>query len=387
MEKKDYYEILGVSRNATKDELRSAYRKMAMQYHPDRNPGNKEAEEIFKQAAEAYEVLSDDEKRARYDRLGFDGVRGAGGQQGFNDFSDIFSQFSDIFGGGSIFDDFFGGSRRTGGSRRKRSIGEQGGDIKIKLPLTLGEIVSGASKKVKIRSYQTCTTCQGTGSKDGSGYSTCPHCNGAGEIRQVTNTFLGQIVNVSSCPTCGGSGQVVKEKCPVCKGDGRVDGEKTVEVQVPAGVEQGHYITLEGQGHAGKRGGAPGDLYVIFEEKPHPFFKRMGNDIHYNLTIPFTTAALGGAIEIPTIESNTKIEIPAGTQPNSQIVLKNLGVPYLNRNQRGSLVVNITVKIPTKLNAREKELLNELSTSENFVLTKNNKKTKDFFEKVKETFF
>ncbi len=386
MEKKDYYEVLGVSRNASLDEIKSAYRKMAMKHHPDRNPDDKEAEEMFKQAAEAYEVLSDEDKKARYDRFGFDGVKGAYGGQGFNDFSDIFSHFSDIFSGGSIFDDFFGGSRSSGRGR-KRSIGEQGADIKMRMPLTLGEIATGVTKKVKVKAFHVCDTCKGTGSKDGSGYQTCPHCNGAGEIRQVTKTFLGQIVNVTVCPTCQGSGQIVKEKCPACGGEGRVEGEHTVDVDIPSGVEQGHYLTIEGKGHSGKRGGKPGNLHIIFEEKPHPFFKRVGNDIHYNLSIPLTLATLGGEIEIPTIDGSTKITIEQGTQPNEQFVLKNLGIPYLNRNQKGNLVVNINVVIPKKLSAREKELLQELSESENFKFIKNSKKHKDFFEKVKDTFF
>ena len=385
MEKKDYYELLGVERNASLDEIKSAYRKKAMQYHPDRNPGNKEAEELFKQAAEAYEVLSDQDKRARYDRYGFDGLRGNGGASGFNDISDIFSHFGDIFGGGgSIFDDFFGNSRRSSrGSRRP--IGEQGSDIKIRLPLTLGEIALGAKKKIKVRSYQQCDSCQGTGSKEGMGYTTCSHCNGTGEVRQVTRTFLGQIVNVTPCYACNGSGQVVKEKCPKCGGEGRVDGERTVDLEVPAGVEANQYIVLEGQGNAGRRGGPNGDLVVIFEEKPHPFFKRNGNDIIYDLKIPFTTAALGDEVEIPTIEGSKKIKIEAGIQPNEQIVIENEGIPYLNKKKKGNLIAVVNINVPKKLNSKEKELLKQLSESEHFAVS-GNKKSKDFFEKVKDTF-
>lgn len=384
MEKKDYYELLGVDRNASLDEIKSAYRKKAMQYHPDRNPGSKEAEELFKQAAEAYEVLSDPDKRARYDRFGFDGVRGSGGSAGFNDISDIFSHFGDIFGGSSIFDDFFGNSRRSTRNNR-RPIGEQGSDIKIRLPLTLGEIALGAKKKIKVNAYQQCKSCQGTGSKDGAGYTTCSQCSGSGEIRQVTRTFLGQIVNVTSCPACRGSGQVVKEKCPKCNGDGRIEGENTVELEVPPGVEANQYIILENQGNAGRRGGPNGDLIVIFEEKPHPFFKRNGNDILFQLKIPFTSAALGADVEIPTIEGSKKITIPPGTQPNEQIVIENEGIPYLNKKKKGNLIANVNIIVPKKLNSKEKELLHQLAESEHFSTT-NSKKNKDFFEKVKDTF-
>lgn len=385
MDKKDYYEILGVTRNSGLDEIKSAYRKLAMKYHPDRNPGDKEAEEMFKQAAEAYEVLGDSDKRARYDRFGFDGVRGVGNNQGFNDISDIFSHFGDIFGGG-IFGDFFGSGSRTSSRGRRRPIGEPGGDIRIRIALTLGEIAEGVTKKVKVRAFQTCSSCQGTGSHEGAGYQTCSHCNGQGEIRQVTKTFLGQIVNVTACPTCNGSGQMVKDKCHVCRGDGRIDGEHTVEVNIPAGVEEGQYITMEHKGHSGKRGGPAGDLHVIFEEKPHPFFKRIGNDIHYILKIPFTLAALGGEVEVPTINSSKIIEIEAGTQPGSQITLRNFGIPYLERSTKGSEVINIEISVPKKLSSKEKELLRSLAESENFTITKSNKKEKDFFEKVKDIF-
>jgi len=383
MEKKDYYELLGVDRNATLDEIKSAYRKKAMQYHPDRNPGNKEAEEMFKQAAEAYEVLSDPEKRARYDRYGFEGLRGNGGTPGFSDISDIFSHFGDIFGG-SIFDDFFGNTRRSSRSSR-RPIGEQGSDIKIRLPLTLGEIALGAKKKIKVKAYLQCDSCQGTGSKGGIGYTTCPHCNGTGEIRQVTRTFLGQIVNVTTCYNCNGSGQVVKERCPKCNGEGRVEGEHTVDIEVPAGVEANQYIVIENQGNAGRRGGPNGDLIVIFEEKNHPFFKRNGNDIIYELKIPFTVAALGDEIEVPTIEGSKKIKIEPGTQPNDKIIIENEGIPYLNKKKKGNLIVVVNIVVPTKLNSKEKELLRLLAQNEHFSVTPN-KKNKDFFEKVKDTF-
>lgn len=387
MNKKDYYEVLGVGKNATLEEIKSAYRKMAMQYHPDRNPGNAEAEEMFKTAAEAYEVLSDTDKRAKYDRFGFDGLRGSGYDPGFNDISDIFSHFQDVFSGG-MFDSFFGGSSGSRRSSRKRSIGERGADVKIKMPLTLGEIALGTTKKVKISAYETCDICSGTGSRNGSGYQTCPTCNGTGEIRHITRTFLGQIVNVSTCPTCNGSGNIIKDKCPKCNGEGRVEAEKQVEIEIPPGVEENQYIVLEGKGHAGKRGGRHGDLVVIFEEKPHPFFQRNGKDIIYQLKIPFPLAVLGGEIEIPTISSSKVINISAGTQPNEQIVIENEGIPYLNSKKRvGNLIVIVNVIVPRKVNSQEKELLKELANSENFSSEAKNKRSKDIFNKVKEALF
>jgi molecular chaperone DnaJ len=388
MEKKDYYEVLGVGKNATLDEIKSAYRRMAMKYHPDRNPGNTEAEEMFKIAAEAYEVLGDADKRAKYDRFGFDGLRGSGYNPGFNDISDIFSHFQDVFSGG-MFDSFFGGGggggRRSG---RRRGVGEPGSDIKIKMPLTLGEIALGATKKVKISAYQTCDVCSGTGSKNGSGYQTCNTCNGVGEIRQVTRTFLGQIVNIATCPTCGGSGHTIKDKCTKCGGEGRIDAEKQVEIEIPPGVEENQYIVLQGKGNAGKRGGRHGDLVVIFEEKPHPFFQRNGNDIIYQLKIPFTLAVLGGEIEIPTINSSKVINISSGTQPNEQIIIDNEGIPYLNSKKKvGSLIAIVNVIVPKKVNSQEKELLKELVNSENFATEAKSKKSKDIFNKVKDALF
>lgn len=397
MDKRDYYEVLGVSRSANLDEIKSAYRKLAMQYHPDRNPGDKLSEEKFKEAAEAYEVLSDADKRAKYDRYGFDGVRGTQ-SNGFNDVSDIFSHFNDIFGG-SIFDDFFGYESRRGARHayQRRPISEKGVDLKIRLPLTLGEIYSGTTLKVSVHKYVSCDECDGTGSRDGEGYQICPVCSGSGETRQTTRTFLGQFTNISTCQNCGGTGYVIKNKCPKCKGEGRVDSEELVEVNVPAGVEEGNYIKISGKGHAGRRGGDNGDLIVIFEEKPHPFYKRQGNDIHYNLKIPFTLATLGGKIEVPTFEGAKVIEIPAGTQHGDKIVLKEFGIPNIYDKSRGNFIVNIEIIIPKKLNSTEKELLKQLNQSEHFTITINEdkdahdfnrkeKKPKDIFEKVKDVF-
>ena len=399
MDKRDYYEVLGVSRSASLDEIKSAYRKLAMQYHPDRNPGNKEAEEKFKEAAEAYEVLGDTDKRAKYDRYGFDGVRGAQ-NNGFNDVQDIFSHFSDIFGG-SIFDDFFGFEQRRGArhSYQRKPISERGSDLKIRLPLTLGEIYTGTTLKVSVHKYTGCDQCDGTGSRDGEGYQTCPNCNGTGEVRQTTRTFLGQFVNIATCANCDGTGYVIKNKCPKCKGEGRVDSEEMVEVNVPAGVEEGNYIRLSGKGHIGRRGGDYGDLIVIFEEKPHPFYKRVGNDIHYTLKIPFTLAALGGKIEVPTFEGAKSIEVPPGTQQGDRVVLKEFGIPNLYDKSRGNFIVNIEITIPKRLNASEKELLKQISEQEHFAIapspedpknspapSRKDKKSKDIFDKVKDVF-
>jgi len=399
MDKRDYYEILGVSRGASLEEIKTAYRKLAMQYHPDRNPGNKDAEEKFKEAAEAYEVLSDTDKRTKYDRYGFDGVRGVQ-SQGFNDVSDIFSHFSDIFGGG-IFDDFFGFESRRGArhSYQRKPISEKGADLKIRLPLTLGEIYSGTTLKVSVHKYVTCEECDGTGSRGGEGYQICSTCNGLGEIKQTTRTFLGQFTNIATCPNCDGTGYVIKNKCPKCKGEGRYDSEELVTVNVPAGVEEGNYVRLSGKGHVGRRGGDYGDLLVIFEEKPHPFYKRVGNDIHYNLKIPFTLATLGGKIEVPTFEGSKSIDIPPGTQQGDKIVLKEFGIPNLYDKSRGNFIVNIEIIIPKKINSTEKELLKQLSQQEHFAIAsttdedktttqsnRKDKKSKDIFDKVKDVF-
>ncbi len=369
MAKRDYYEILGVQRNAPIDDVKKAYRKLAMQYHPDRNPGNKEAEEKFKEATEAYEVLSDQDKRSRYDRFGHEGVR-----QGtdFHDWtnsnsSDIFSVFNDIFSGGfggSIFDDFFGGGTRTR-SPSGSAVGERGTDLKISVKLTLEEIAAGVEKKIKIKRQEKCQTCGGTGAKGGSGMTTCTTCGGSGEIRRASRTMFGQFVNIVQCTTCGGTGRIIKEPCPTCSGAGRVGGESTIKVKIPAGVSEGNYLTLRGEGNAGKRGGPGGDLIVIIEEAPHEFFKRDGDDVIYELDLSFPEAALGSEVEVPTLTGRAKLKIEPGIQSGKTLRMREKGLPHLNSYGRGDELVTINVYTPTKLNQKEKELLKELLHSTN----------------------
>ncbi|MDC1067755.1 molecular chaperone DnaJ [Candidatus Kapabacteria bacterium] len=387
MAKRDYYEILGVSKQASKEEMKSAYRKLAIKFHPDKNPGDKSAEDKFKEASEAYDVLSDGDKRARYDRFGHDGMRGsAGGSQGFSNVDDIFSTFSDIFGGrgSSIFDDFFGG-QQGGGKRRSR--GERGGDIKIKMPLTLEEIAKGTKKTIKIKKWDTCGVCTGSGAKSGSGTSSCPTCGGAGEVRQVSKSLFGQFVNVSVCPQCSGAGEIIKEKCTSCSGSGREKKDDEIKVDIPAGVEEGNYLPLQGKGNAGVKGGPAGDLIVIMEEKEHEHFSRENDDIIYNLDISFPEAALGTDVEVPTIHGTEKIEIQSGTQPGATITLNEKGIPHLNSYGKGDQVVLVNIHVPTKLGSQEKELIEKLAEFEKIHPNKKNKSHKSsFFDKVKDLF-
>ena len=315
MSKRDYYEILDVNRNATQDEIKKAYRKAALKYHPDRNPNNKEAEENFKEAAEAYEVLSDEDKRRRYDQFGHDGLRPGADFRGFHDINDIFSTFSDIFGGGiggGMFEEVFTGGRSRG--RGRQQMGISGSDLKIRLRLTLEEIASGVEKKLRVKRWKSCDTCAGSGARAGSAKATCPVCHGSGEVRQVSRSVFGQFVNISTCSNCGGEGRIIKERCPTCEGEGRVQGETTIKVNVPAGVSEGNYIPLHAQGNAGQRGGAAGDLIVIIEEEPHPMFTRNGNDILLDLIVSYPEAVLGTDLEIPTLLGKARLKVEPGTQ-------------------------------------------------------------------------
>jgi molecular chaperone DnaJ len=365
MTKRDYYEVLGVDRNATKDDLKKAYRKLAMQYHPDRNPDNKEAEEKFKEAAEAYEILSDDDKKARYDRFGHEGVRGSGfGSQGFSDINDIFSHFSDIFGGASIFDDFFGGGQRRTRSRGSRGIA--GSDLKVTLKLTLEEIAEGTKKKIKIKKQVKCDECNGTGAESGTSTKTCPVCQGTGEIKTISRSVFGQFVNITTCNNCNGEGSVVDSPCKKCLGDGRILDDSFLDINVPAGVHEGSYMTLRGEGNSGKRGGPSGDVIVIFQEAPHEYFMREGDDIVFDLHVSFPDVALGAEVEIPTLNGKAVLKIDPGTQPGKLLKMRNKGIKHLNHAGTGDQIVRINVEVPKKLNSKEKELLKELSGMPNF---------------------
>lgn len=375
--KRDYYEVLGIDRNASKDEIRKAYRKMAMQYHPDRNPNDKSAEEKFKEAAEAYEVLNNEEKKARYDRFGHEGVKTGFGSQGFTDINDIFSHFADIFGGGSIFDDFFGTGQR---SRRRRTPGTPGSDLKVTLKLSLEEISEGVSKKIKLRKFIGCNECNGSGAEGGSSTKTCPVCQGTGEVKSVSRSVFGQFVNIQACNNCGGEGVVVDTPCRKCHGDGRVQEDVTVKIDVPSGVHEGSYMTLRGEGNSGRRGGPPGDLLVIFQELPHEYFVRNEDDIIYELFISFPAAVLGTEVEVPTLKGKAKLKIEAGTQPGKFLRMRDKGIRHLNASGHGDQLVKINIDVPKKTNSKERELLKELSGLPN-IKSSPNLDEKKFFKR------
>lgn len=379
--KRDFYEILGLHRNASPDEIKKAYRKLALQYHPDRNPNNKEAEDKFKEAAEAYEALSDPAKRQRFDQYGHEGMRGTDFHS-YTDINDIFSNFGDIFGG-SIFDDVFSGGRQ----QRRRASGQAGSDLRVQLKLSLEEIATGVEKKIKIKKSKTCHTCSGSGAKPGSAKTTCPHCGGTGELRQVSRSMFGQFVNITTCLHCGGEGQIIRDQCPTCGGEGRESGETTVKVNVPAGVSEGNYIAMQGQGNAGRRGGPAGDIIVEFQELRHEHFVRNGDDIIYNALISFPEAVMGGDIEVPTLTGRSRVKIEPGTMPGKILRMKEKGIQHLNSHGKGDQLIRVQVWVPTKLNAREKELLKELSSSEHIVPSEEEKNAnKSFFEKVRNAF-
>jgi len=388
MTKRDYYEVLGVEKNAGKEQFKIAYRKLAMKFHPDKNPDDSEAEEKFKEASEAYEVLTDETKKAQYDRYGHEGLRGAAGGRGagFTNVEDIFSHFGDIFGSsnsGSMFDDIFGGGQRGG---RRRTSGERGGDIKIKLALTLEEVAHGASKTLKLKKNVTCNTCSGSGAKAGSGMNTCSVCNGAGEVRQVSRSVFGQFVNVQVCHNCNGAGQIIKEKCEPCRGEGRVHSEEEIKFDIPAGVEEGNYLPLQGKGHAGKRGGSSGDLIIVMDIKEHDYLERDGNDVIYEHTISFPEACLGCLIEVPTLFGTETIEIPSGTQPGTEFKLSGKGIPNLNSYGTGNQIIIVNIYVPKKLNTDEKKMLKNIISNDNFD-PKGKNKNGGFFEKVRGAFF
>jgi len=391
MAKRDYYEILGVSRNASGDEIKKAYRKLALKYHPDRNPNNREAEDKFKEAAEAYEILSDADKRQKYDRYGHEGLRPGMDFRPFTDVHDIFSTFGDIFGGGlggSIFEDVFGGGGRT--TRRSRGYtGVPGSDLKVRLKLSLEEIAAGVEKKIKVKRWEQCGTCHGTGASSPNGYTTCPTCNGTGEIRQVSRSPFGQFVNISTCSQCNGEGRIVRDACPTCRGEGRVFGESTLKINVPAGITSENYIPLKGQGNAGQRGGPPGDLIVLIEEEQHKYFSRNGDDVILDLLISFPEAALGAEVEVPTLSGRAKLKIEEGTQSGKILRMREKGIPHLNTHGKGDQLVRVNVWIPNKLSAKDKDLLRQLESSDNVKPREGDTSAhseKSFFEKVKKVF-
>lgn len=365
--KRDYYETLGVGKNAAADEIKKAYRKVAMQYHPDRNPGDKTAEEKFKEAAEAYEVLSDTDKKSQYDRYGHAGVsgngRGFGGGPGMN-VEDIFSQFGDIFGE-DVFGSFFGGGgRRGGGGQRARGI--RGSNLRIKLKLTFEEIAKGVTKNIKVKKHVTCQTCGGNGAKDKGSTQTCGTCGGSGQVRKVTNTFLGQMQTVTTCSTCNGEGMVITAKCNNCRGEGRIYGEETVTIDIPAGVQEGMQLNISGKGNAGERGGIYGDLIILIEEEQHKELFRDGLNVAYELHISFTDAVFGTQVEVPTIDGRAKIKIPPGTQGGKIFRLKGKGFPAVNAYDKGDQLVHVSIWTPQHVSSDERAALDKLSHSANF---------------------
>ena len=368
MEKRDYYEVLGVEKNATADQIKKAYRRKAIEYHPDKNPGNKEAEDKFKEAAEAYEVLSNPDKRARYDQFGHAGMSGAAGNGGpFGGFSggmsmdDIFSMFGDIFGGHSGFGGGFGGGYSSNQQRRFR-----GADLRVKVKLNLKEISTGVEKKFKLKKYVQCSHCHGMGAEGNSGTETCPTCNGTGSVIRNQQTILGTMQTRVTCSTCGGEGKIIKEKCKECSGEGIIYGEEVVTVKIPAGVAEGMQLTMNGKGNAGKHNGIPGDLLILIEEEVDKDLIRDEDDLIYNLLLSFPTAALGGAVEIPTVDGKVKVKIEPGTQPGKVLRIRGKGLPSVNGYGIGDLLVNISIYVPETLSKDEKKALEKMEDSDNF---------------------
>ncbi len=377
MGKRDYYEVLGVSKGATKEEIKKAYRKQALKYHPDKNPGDKKAEENFKEAAEAYEVLSSDEKKARYDRYGHAGMGNSGG--GFSGagmtMEDIFSSFGDIFG------DAFGGFGGFGSSRRGRRV-NKGSNLRVKVKLTLKEIANGTEKKIKVSKYDSCNACGGTGADDPSSLSTCSTCHGSGHVTRLTNTMLGQMQTTSVCPSCGGEGKAITKKCTVCYGEGIVKKEDIIEINIPAGVGKGMQMNVAGKGNAARRGGVNGDLLVVIDEEEHPDLIREGNDLIYNLFISIPDAITGTHVEVPTVDNNVKIKIEQGTQPGKILRLRGKGLPEVNGYGRGDLLVNVNVWIPKNMSKEEFKIFEKLKESQSFVPNPD-KNDKGFFDRMR----
>ncbi|MDD4776745.1 MAG: molecular chaperone DnaJ [Fermentimonas sp.] len=380
--KRDYYEILEVSKNATAEEIKKAYRKKAIQYHPDKNPGDKASEEKFKEAAEAYEVLSDENKRARYDQFGHAGVGSAasGGFGGGMSMDDIFSQFGDIFGGhfGG-----FGGFGGFGSSQRGRRM-NRGSDLRVKVKLTLKEILNGVEKKIKVKKYVSCSHCDGNGSENGNSVSTCSTCNGSGVVTRVANTILGQMQTSSTCPTCNGDGKTITKKCSHCNGEGILREEEVITIKIPAGVGEGMQLSMSGKGNAARRGGVNGDLLIVIEEEEDPNLIRDENDVIYNLFLSFPTAVLGGTVEVPTIDGMAKVKIDPGTQPGKVLRLRNKGLPSVNGYGKGDQLIHVNVYVPENLTAKERKQMEEMEKSENFAPSTTARKS--VFNKFKKMF-
>ncbi len=390
MAKRDYYDILGVSKDADADAIKKAYRKVAIKYHPDKNPDNKEAEEKFKEAAEAYEVLRDPQKKARYDRYGHAGVDpnanfGRGGARGHGGMTmeDIFEQFGDVFGeGGSPFESFFRGGR---GGRGQRAGGKRGSNLRVKVSLSLEEVAKGVTKKIRVKKQLTCDQCNGSGAKDSSSKKGCTTCGGSGYVRQVRNTFLGQMATTAVCPACNGRGEVTTAKCSKCRGEGRVFGQETISIEIPAGVEQDMQLNMRGKGNAGMNGGPAGDLLIHIEEKPHDFFKRDGKNLLYDLYLNFADAALGTSVEVPTLDGRVKVKIPAGTQAGKVFRLKGKGLPSVQNYGTGDQLIYVNIWTPKKLTDEERKILEKLKDMPNFSPNPG-KSEKGFFEKMKDMF-
>lgn len=378
MSKRDYYEILGVSKNAGEDEIKKAYRKLAIKYHPDKNPDDKSAEDKFKEAAESYEILSNAEKRQRYDQFGHAGVGSASGGGGFGgmNMDDIFSQFGDIFGGA------FGGFSGGGGQRGRRV--NRGTNLRVKVKLTLKDIANGVEKKIKVNKQVSCKTCAGSGAKSGN-YDTCRQCNGSGAITRVQQTILGAMQTQSTCSACNGEGRTIRDKCSTCHGDGVVREEEVISINIPAGVAEGMQLSMQGKGNAAQRGGINGDLLIVVEEEEHAELKREGNHVLYSLNVSFPDAALGITVEIPTIEAKAKIKIEPGTQSGKVLRLKGKGLPDVNSYGRGDQLVEISIFTPTHLSADEKKQLEAMRESKNFEPNPS-KREKGFFDRMKEYF-
>ncbi len=379
--KRDYYEILGVAKNASDDEIKKAYRKKAIQYHPDKNPGDKEAEEKFKEAAEAYEILSDPQKRQRYDQFGHAGVNGGGGgAQWSGSMEDIFSHFGDIFGGHfSGFSGFGGFGQGARGQRVNR-----GSDLRVKVHLNLKEISTGVEKKLKVKKYVSCKTCHGSGAEDPNATTTCSTCKGAGYVTRVQQTILGAMQTQSTCPTCGGEGKVITKKCTQCAGEGVLREEEVISVNIPAGVMEGMQLSINGKGNAARHGGINGDLLVVIEEEPHEELIRDENDLIYNLLLDVPTAILGGSVEVPTVDGRVKVKIDPGTQPAKVLRLRGKGLPSVNRYGTGDLLVHIGIYIPENLNKDEKKAIEKLQESPNIKPTAS--ATRDFFRRIRNMF-